>query len=149
MEKTLTIITVCLNSEAVIEPTLRSILRDKPAELEYIVIDGASTDAPLDILGRYEQGIDILLSEPDDGIYDAMNKGTRLASGDYVLYLNAGDLLHEAFSLDGVTRSLSEERPDMIWGRSLDREPGGEAYPRKTRSPAWASCGASGASWAS
>lgn len=74
---------------------MESVLRHKTPSMEYIVIDGGSTDSTLQVLQQYRSGIDVLVSEPDKGIYDAMNKGWELASGTYVLYINLGDeLLH-------------------------------------------------------
>lgn len=81
----------------------------------------------------------LCISEPDTGIYNAMNKGTRVCSGDYVLYLNAGDELHPGFSLVRIERELNGSRPEMIWGTCFERFPNGELVKVKNRSPklAW------------
>ena len=89
-----TIITVTFNCALEIEDTIESILNQKnKTKLQYIVIDGMSTDGTVDIIKKYHNEIDIWRSEPDNGIYDGMNKGWELAKGSYVLFVNAGDLL--------------------------------------------------------
>lgn len=87
----ITIITVCLNSAGTIEKAIRSVLTQQCQELEYIVIDGGSTDGTLDIIKKYDSYIDKLVSEPDKGIFDAMNKGIRIATGDVIAFLNSDD----------------------------------------------------------
>ncbi len=85
------IITVCLNSAQTIEDTIKSVLRQTYPNIEYIIIDGGSTDGTVDIINKYAEGIDKWCSEADEGIYDAMNKGIRLAAGEIVGILNADD----------------------------------------------------------
>lgn len=87
----ISIITVCFNGEQYIEQTIKSVLEQKNIALEYIIIDGGSSDTTLDIIKRYEPSIDRYISEPDKGIADAMNKGIALATGDYILFLHADD----------------------------------------------------------
>jgi len=77
-------ITVCFNSVKTIDDTIKSVLSQSYGEIEYIVVDGQSTDGTLDIIGRYQDEISILVSERDDGLYEAMNKGIQLASGDVI-----------------------------------------------------------------
>lgn len=93
MSVKISIITVCLNEADALASTCDSIRSQRYPNLEWIVIDGVSTDGSLDLLRDYEDCITYLVSEPDDGIYDAMNKGIGLSSGDYLLFLNAGDKL--------------------------------------------------------
>lgn len=93
--KKLSIITVVYNDVSHIERTIKSVL-DQPldrSEREYIIIDGKSTDGTTDVIKKYQKDIDIFISEPDTGIYNAMNKGVRLASGKWCQFLNSGDLL--------------------------------------------------------
>ena len=110
-----TIVTACRNAARYIEETVESVLaqsvfRAGRAELEYLVCDGASTDGTLEILRPFERAGVRVVSEPDSGFYGALAKGLQRASGDYVAYLNAGDLLHpaglsvaaECFELPGV-----------------------------------------------
>lgn len=85
------IITIVRNSEKYIERTIRSVIKQTYQNLEYIIIDGDSTDQTLNIIKKYSNKIDYWLSEPDRGIYDAMNKGIALASGEIIAVLNAGD----------------------------------------------------------
>ncbi|MDE7430531.1 MAG: glycosyltransferase [Lachnospiraceae bacterium] len=87
----ITVITVCLNSADTIEKAIKSVIEQRYHGLEYIVIDGGSTDGTLDILNRYDAYIDKRISEPDDGIFDAMNKGIELAEGDVIAFLNSDD----------------------------------------------------------
>lgn len=87
----LSIITVCRNEASGIRRTAESIVSQKLQDFEWIVIDGASTDETVDILQDYRTRINHFVSEPDGGIYDAMNKGARMASGEYLIFLNGGD----------------------------------------------------------
>jgi glycosyltransferase involved in cell wall biosynthesis len=86
------VVTICYNAVETIERTLLSVLRQTARpQIEYIVIDGASTDGTSEIIRRYAPQIDVYLCEPDTGIYNAMNKGLAYASGDYVIFMNSGD----------------------------------------------------------
>ena len=85
------IITVCLNCVKTIEQTIKSVVSQNYSNIEYIVIDGGSTDGTLDIIAKYQQHITYWVSESDRGIYDAMNKGVNLASGDVIAFLNGDD----------------------------------------------------------
>ncbi len=87
----LSIITVCLNEAKTIEKTIKSVIDQTFTDYEYIVLDGGSTDGTLDIINKYRDRIDVAGSEPDTGIYNAMNKGIKKATGEYVFFLNAGD----------------------------------------------------------
>ena len=88
----LSVITVSYNREKTIEQTIQSVLRQREyCDLEYIVIDGASTDRTMEIVRKYEKDIDVLISEPDDGICDAFNKGIKLATGDIIGFLSSDD----------------------------------------------------------
>jgi len=90
----LTVITVVYNSAASLERTIRSVLEQPYDNIEYIIIDGGSVDGTLEIIRRYEHAVDYWVSEPDGGIYDAMNKGISCATGDGLLFLNADDYFH-------------------------------------------------------
>ena len=87
----ITVITACLNAARTIETTIRSVLDQNYPNLEYIIIDGVSTDGTLDIIDKYRDKITKIVSEPDKGIYDAFNKGVALATGDLISILNADD----------------------------------------------------------
>jgi glycosyltransferase involved in cell wall biosynthesis len=112
----LSVITVVYNNAAHIERTLRSVIEQTYANIEYIVIDGASTDGTLDLIAKYRDSIKILVSESDKGIYDAMNKGLALATGNYVIFMNSGD---EFFSKDTVARVFATApNADIYYGET-------------------------------
>ncbi len=106
----LTIVTVCYNAEDFIENTIRSVLKQNlKEEIEYIIIDGASTDGTMNIIEGFKEVVDLLISEKDNGIYDAMNKGLSRSTGEYVLFLNAGDYLYSA----NIIAELQSYGPDV------------------------------------
>lgn len=112
-----TVVTACRNAARYIEETVESVLsqsvfRAGRCELEYLVCDGASTDGTLELLRRYESRGVRVMSEPDAGLYDALAKGLQRASGDYIAYLNAGDMLHPA-GLDIAADCF--EMPGVDW----------------------------------
>ena len=104
--KKLTIITICFNSDKTIERTVQSVCNQKNSELEYIIIDGKSTDSTLEILEKYNSNIDKIISEKDEGIYDAYNKGIENASGDFVMFLNSDDWL-ESSAISKIFSSIN------------------------------------------
>lgn len=92
----ISVVTVCYNSEDVIEKTVQSVINQTFDDFEYIIIDGASTDKTLEVVNKYKDKISKIISEKDRGIYDAMNKGIANAEGQYIIFLNADDVfLHE------------------------------------------------------
>ena len=112
----LSVITIVYNNVRDIERTVLSVINQTYSNIEYIVIDGASNDGTLDILKKYESRISKLVSEKDKGIYDAMNKGLALASGDYVLFMNSGD---EIFASDTVEKIFETEADaDIYYGET-------------------------------
>jgi len=102
---TLSVITVVYNNARDIKRTLLSVINQTYKPIEYIVIDGASTDGTTEIIGRYRDNIAKFISEKDEGIYDAMNKGLALATGDYVLFMNSADEFYAADTVDKVFAS--------------------------------------------
>ena len=114
------VITVTYNAAAVIEDTIQSVIAQTYHHVEYIIVDGASKDHTLDIVRRYQDHIARIVSEPDRGLYDAMNKGMAMATGDYLCFLNAGDSFHEDDTLQQVVHSLAphETLPDVIYGET-------------------------------
>lgn len=87
----ISIITVTFNCQGTIESTINSILMQDFSNFELIIIDGASTDGTLNVINKYKSRIKCIVSEPDNGIFDAMNKGIERATGDFVLFMNSGD----------------------------------------------------------
>jgi len=113
----ISIITVCVNSAATIRHTLESVLAQDYADLEYIVVDGGSSDGTLDIIRDYGNRIDKLISGPDKGIYDAINKGLAAATGDVIGILHADDIFESANVLSAVARAFaSAPLADMVCG---------------------------------
>ena len=113
------IITVTYNAEKVLEDTIQSVVFQTYRNVEYIIVDGGSTDNTLDVVHKYQERISKVISEPDKGLYDAMNKGIRMATGDYLCFLNAGDELHENETLQKIVYTLKgKELPDVIYGET-------------------------------
>jgi putative colanic acid biosynthesis glycosyltransferase len=137
----LTIITVHLNDFEGLSRTYESIRsRLSTSDVEWIVIDGGSniqSTEQRESLSLAQNYANHFVSEPDNGIYDAMNKGTRLAISEYVLYLNAGDKLHPDFSFETFAEAISGLDASMLWCRADVRDRTGKVYPRKTRQPVW------------
>jgi glycosyltransferase involved in cell wall biosynthesis len=116
MNPTLSVITVVYNNVKDIERTMLSVLNQTFSDLEYIVIDGGSKDGTLEILQRYQSKLKHLISEPDQGIYDAMNKGISLAKGKYVLFMNSGDEIYGKETVAEVFESASSA--DIYYGET-------------------------------
>lgn len=113
------VITVTYNAAAVLEDTIQSVITQTYHHVEYIIVDGGSTDGTLDIVAQYRDRIATIVSEPDKGLYDAMNKGMRQATGDYLCFLNAGDSFHEDDTLQSIAHSLTGSAlPDVIYGQT-------------------------------
>lgn len=108
IQPVISIITVVFNGEEYIEETILSISTQKHSDIEYIIIDGGSSDGTIDIIAKYNNVIDCWISEPDKGVYDAMNKGVSLANGQYVSFLNASDMYYPD-SLNMIIESLKSD----------------------------------------
>lgn len=101
------VVTVCFNVEDILEDTIKSVVSQTYGDFEYVIIDGASRDGTVDIIKKYSDKIAYWVSEPDKGIYDAMNKGIEVATGDYIIFMNAGDKFADARVLDKVSAYLN------------------------------------------
>jgi glycosyltransferase involved in cell wall biosynthesis len=112
----ISVITITYNAEAVLERTLRSVLMQSYPHKEYILIDGNSKDKTIEIIKRNAHYIDFWLSEPDTGIYDAMNKGIAQASGDYLIFMNAGDTFYEDTTLEKIF--IENTQADIYYGEA-------------------------------
>lgn len=108
------IITINYNNKDGLEMTIKSVLGQAFQDFEYIIIDGGSTDGSIDIIKKYESQIDHWVSEPDNGVYNAMNKGIRKATGDYLNFMNSGDSYHSSSALETIAGLHSDD--DIIIG---------------------------------
>lgn len=129
------VITVCLNAAMHIEGALRSVMDQTYPEVELVVIDGGSSDGTVDIVGQYRDRIGYFVSEPDDGLYDAMNKGARAATGDVLFFLNADDRFCDDRVIGDVARAFQDHPGvELIYGDIVWDTPGGrirEVQPEK------------------
>lgn len=115
-QPTLSVITVVYNNARDIERTIRSVVGQTYPHIEYLVVDGGSTDGTVAVIKQYSERISHWVSEPDKGIYDAMNKGLAMATGDYVLFMNSGD---EIYAPDTVARIFATEPgADIYYGET-------------------------------
>ncbi len=111
-----TIITVTYNSDKTLEKTILSVINQTYRNFEYIIIDGQSTDTTLDIIHQYDKSLSIWVSEKDHGIYDAMNKGIRLATGKWIIFMNSGDVFADNEVLQKVAATASTGDYDILYG---------------------------------
>ena len=123
----ISIITVCKNSENLIEQTIKSVASQTYSDIEYIIIDGDSQDRTKEIIARNSDLIANWISEPDDGIYAAMNKGIKLASGDFIYFLNSDDYLIDNRVIEDIVSTIRKNpNCDLIYGnldaRDLDHK---------------------------
>ena len=116
----ISVITVVYNDCKHIEETIKSFISQTWRNKEYIIIDGGSTDGTVDIIKRFEEYITFWCSEPDEGIYDAMNKGIAKASGDWINILNSGDHYASTTSLEDAVRNTGTDKVDVIFGDSIE-----------------------------
>ena len=113
------IITVTRNASQVLEQTILSVLNQTYIHIEYILIDGGSKDGTVAIIRQYESGISYWISEADNGLYDAMNKGLQIATGDYVWFLNAGDVFkHSEIVSEVADFAMQNGQPDILYGET-------------------------------
>lgn len=128
----LSIITINRNNETGLEKTMRSVLCQTMQDFEYIVIDGASTDGSVDVIKGLEpqfEGHLKWICEPDKGIYNAMNKGIQMASGDYIQILNSGDILAGKSVVENMVEALNcNHYPDIIYGNMIKVWPDGKKF---------------------
>lgn len=119
---TLTVATVCYNAAEALEKTIQNVAAQTYPNIEYLVIDGNSNDNTLEIIKKYESSISNWISEEDNGIYDAMNKAIKLAKGDYILFMNAGDMFSKNTIIEDlfleIYQNFDKEKdfPNLIYG---------------------------------
>ncbi len=122
----ISIVTVCFNASKVLEQTIQSVINQKYQNIEYIVIDGNSTDGTVEIIKKYSDKIDYWVSEPDNGIYDAMNKGVNVATGTWVNFMNAGDVFFDENVIYSIFNSDIKEDCQIIYGKTIVKCPWGK-----------------------
>ena len=117
------VITICYNAVSEIDETIRSVMVQDYQNIEHIVIDGGSTDGTQEKIKRYSECIAHFVSEKDEGVYDAMNKGLRLATGEVVAFVNAGDMMATRNTVSYMVRAFTEQDADAIYGDALMVDP--------------------------
>jgi putative colanic acid biosynthesis glycosyltransferase len=129
----ISIITVCRNDLKGLETTFESIKIQNCDDFEWWVVDGGSADGTVEWLGENHRLRGSWISEPDNGIYDAMNKGIGLAAGDYLLFMNSGDMFADPDVISKLVHTIEQEKtaPDFVYGDALDIAECGESYYRK------------------
>lgn len=111
----ITVLTVCYNSADTIGKTIESVKKQTYPNIEYVIVDGGSKDATIDIINEYKDKSFVVLSEPDKGIYDAINKGLKLATGDFLLVLGSDDTLIDEKTIENVV-SFIEDKDTVYYG---------------------------------
>ncbi|WPU99707.1 glycosyltransferase family 2 protein [Mucilaginibacter sp. cycad4] len=131
----LSVITIVYNNVRDIERTIRSVINQSYANIEYVIIDGLSNDGTLQVIDKYKDHIAKLISEKDEGIYDAMNKGLALASGDYVIFMNSGDEFYDNETVAAVFASADDA--DIYYGETeMIADDGSSLGQRRHKAPA-------------
>jgi glycosyltransferase involved in cell wall biosynthesis len=119
----ISVITVCINAAHLLKKTIESVLEQTYAELEYIIIDGASIDNTNELVKTFGTGIHSFISESDSGIYEAMNKGIGISTGELIIFLNAGDYFISKDVLEFSVSKMNFEKADLFFGRFIWNDP--------------------------
>lgn len=119
----ISIITVVWNNKDTIEEAIESVLNQTYNNIEYIIVDGESTDGTVDIIKSFGDKITKFISEPDNGLYDAMNKGVSLATGDVIGFLNADDMLNSDDCIEAIATEFQSEELDVVYGDKIYVDP--------------------------
>ncbi len=115
----ISVVTVVFNNERQVEEAIKSVLAQNYPDVEYVIVDGGSTDGTVDVIKKYEEDIAGWVSEPDEGIYDAMNKGLGMISGEVVGFLNSDDMYYNEQVLEKIAAVFKEEKWDACCGDIL------------------------------
>lgn len=110
------IITVCFNSVETVEQTIQSVIGQNHKNIEYIIIDGGSTDGSVEVIKKYSSHIACYISEPDQGIYDAMNKGIARANGEVIGILNSDDIFFDNSTISKLASAFQTQKTDVVYG---------------------------------
>lgn len=113
------IITSCYNREATIRDAIKSVLSQDHPDIEYIVVDGASKDNSLSIINEYKDRIATIISEPDKGMYEGINKGMRVATGDVIGLIHSDDFFYSTDTISKIVRQIEEQKADILYGNGL------------------------------
>jgi len=135
--KMLSVITVTYNTEPTLERTIKSVLEQTHPHIEHLIVDGKSNDGTLALIQQYANEKMVWISEPDNGLYDAMNKAATMAEGDYLCFLNAGDTFFSPDSVERIMQSFDNEHaPDIIYGdTAIVDEAGAFLHMRRLKAP--------------
>lgn len=136
----ITVITIVYNDVVGIESTISSIIHQSAFQsIEYIVVDGASTDGTSDVIKSYRDKIDTCICESDTGIYNAMNKGLKHATGDYVIFINSGDSFTDNFVVKKIINAIGEGNPDVVYGnyREVSKSLTSQVIPCRNANKIW------------
>lgn len=117
------IITSCFNREGTIGQAIESVLNQDYSNIEYIIIDGASTDKSLEIIRKYKDRVTKIISEPDKGMYEALNKGIRIASGDIIGLVHSDDFLYATDTISKIVTTFQNTNADFVYGNGLFVDP--------------------------
>ncbi|MBK3516564.1 glycosyltransferase family 2 protein [Carboxylicivirga marina] len=115
----MSIVTIVYNGIETLQKTIDSIANQSYSAIEYIIIDGASSDGTINLIKDNEASVSKWISEPDNGLYDAMNKGLKMASGDYVWFINSGDEIYNRMSIEHMVNGFNDNWPDVIYGDTV------------------------------
>ncbi len=131
----ISIITVVYNGENGIERTIKSVINQTYLDKEYIIIDGESQDKTIQICNQYKTNISRIISEPDEGIYNAMNKGIQLASGAFIIFMNCGDYFAANDVLEKVTNAVKKlkYKSMFVYGDSFEKNDDGKLFLKSAR----------------
>lgn len=131
----LSVVTIVFNDVNNIQKTMNSVFSQTYSNIEYIIIDGASTDGTTEKIKNNSEKIDYWISEPDNGLYDAMNKGLKKATGDYICFLNSGDLFYDEFTVENIFKSSDNQNVDVFYGDTLIVDDNGNIKGKRRHRP--------------
>ena len=135
--KKLSVITVTYNAKHTLERTLKSVQEQTYPAIEHLIVDGNSNDGTVALIQQYENERLKWISEPDKGIYDAMNKGAKMATGDYLCFLNAGDTFYNVDTVEKMFKTIDKNAfPDILYGETAIVDDNGRfLHMRRLRAP--------------